>query len=372
MDEPIRLWRAPDAPDWRQARIDRDSYASHERLAAELERVFGAHWLLAGRLDQLRAVGDYCTFEIGGESLLLVNAGEPGIRAYHNVCRHRGRRVVDEGSAGQVRSFRCPYHSWTYGLDGHLRAVADVETFPGLDMAGCGLRPVPVATWQELVFVSFAANGPPLLAYLDVLPDCLAHAFTPAVLVTERVYDLAANWKTALEAFIETNHIASLHPQVARSLEWSGTAVAHFARHSMTAVPAARARDWAARRRGDWRAWIADPAYVEYHYSIFPNVSIHVFLWGLTFLFRALPHPTDPQRCRLDVWAWKRLAPGETPPAKRSMPDAMLGVLEQDYANIPHVQRGVASRGFAGPILGPAESRIGHLHAVLQQVLAPR
>jgi len=164
-------------------------------------------------------------------------------------------------------------------------------------------------------------------------------------------------------------HIATLHPRVGKGLRFDQTAIAHFRRHSLTVVPSIKAPDWPARRTRPWREWLTDATTAELHFSIFPNVTVHLFAWGLTFLFRCLPDRVDPERMRLDVWSWKRLSPGETPPQPLSMPDAMGEVFQQDYDNIPLVQRGVRSRAFDGPRLSLAESRIGHFHAALDDEL---
>src|SRR5262249_55028865 len=125
--------REPGSPDWRSAAIDPTSYTSPACLALEQGRVFARTWLLAGRQDQLAGAGDHFTFEIAGESILVVNAGPAGVKAFYNVCRHRGRRLVDEGTCAQATRFKCPYHNWVYDLEGHLRGVPDAEAFPDLD-----------------------------------------------------------------------------------------------------------------------------------------------------------------------------------------------------------------------------------------------
>lgn len=363
------ILQEPDAPDWRSTVIEGTRYTAPARLAHEQERVFARTWQLAGRTDQLRAPGDYFTFEVAGESIVVVNAGDAGIRAFYNLCRHRGRRLVDEGSCGQASRFKCPYHNWVYGLDGQLRAVPDADAFRDLDRETRGLLPVHADVWQGLVFVNLEANPEPLRNYLDVLTECMAGAFEPGVLVAARTHEFEANWKTVLEAFIETYHIAGLHPQVAKTLKWKDAAIAHFRRHSMTVVPAPKANRWAERRHQHWREWVADPLYLEYHYTVFPNLSVHVFIRGFTFVFRCLPHPTDVERMRMDVWIWKRLREGETPPPPLAMQDAMIEILEQDYANFASVQRGMRSRAFTGPKLNFYESRIGHFHAVMDAYL---
>jgi choline monooxygenase len=364
------LWREEGAPEWRAAGLDGTRYTAPARLAAERERVFARTWQLAGRLDQVAEAGDYFACEIAGEPLLVVRGGDGVLRAFYNVCKHRGRELVACGSSGRLRAVACPYHGWCYDLDGRLRAVPEQAAFPDLDVAAIALDPVAVDVCHGLVFVRLAHDGEPLRDYLAPIGDLLGPALEPAVLVGARSIPLAANWKTGLEAFLETNHIASLHPRVGKGLRFDETALAHFRRHSLTVVPSVKAADWASRRQRPWREWVTDPGSAEVHYSIFPNVTLHLFAWGLTFLFRCTPDAHDPERMVLDVWSWKRLAPGETPPPPLSMPDAMNAVFQQDYDNIPLVQRGVRSRAFRGPTLSVVESRIGHFHAVLDACLA--
>jgi len=301
--------------------------------------------------------------------VLVVNAGPVGLRAYYNVCRHRGRELIEAGTCGHTRSFHCPYHGWTYGLDGRLRGLPDAAAYADLDASGIALHPVSVDVWQGFVFVKLEPGGEPLREYLGGLADCLAVAFDPAVLVAVKTVQVEANWKITLEAFIETNHIASLHPRVGRGLDFDATAIAHLRRHSMTAIPTTQATDWAERRCRPWPDWAADPSTVETHYSIFPNLTVHLFAMGLTFLLRYVPDRRDPERTRLDVWIWKRLGPGETPPPPMSMPDAFGPILQQDCDNVVRVQRGVRSRAFTCPRLNLFESRIGHFHAVVDELL---
>jgi phenylpropionate dioxygenase-like ring-hydroxylating dioxygenase large terminal subunit len=268
-DEAIIL-REPGAPDWRIA-IRGDAYTSPERLRAERERLFPRTWQLAGRVEQVEGPGDHFTCDVAGEPVLVVNTGDEGIRAFYNVCRHRGRQLVGDGPCRPARALACPYHGWTYALDGRLLSAPGFADRPASDL---GLVPVSVAVWDRLVFVHLDADPEPLEGYLGELTAGLAGIFQPAVLVAEKCLDLDANWKTALEAFIETHHITSLHPQVAKALVYDQAAIAHFARHSMTVVPAAKATRWAERRTQGWHEWLRDPAYLEYHYTIFPKAGL--------------------------------------------------------------------------------------------------
>src|SRR5690606_26462242 len=119
-------------------------------------------WLLAGHLSELPEAGDYVTLEAAGERALVIRAADGSLRAFHNVCRHRGSRVVSGESGSCRRSIVCPFHGWTYNLDGSLKNVPAADTFAGLDKSRHGLVPLELEVWHGFVFVRFAAGGPSL------------------------------------------------------------------------------------------------------------------------------------------------------------------------------------------------------------------
>lgn len=350
--------------------ISKECYLAADFLALEQERLFANVWLMAGRTDQLKNSGDYFTFEIGIESILVVNAGKEGLQAFYNVCRHRGRRVVNEGECGNKKSLLCPYHYWSYDLCGALRGVPSFNTFDNLNKADNGLIPVKVDTWQDLVFINMNLAADPLADYLAELKECLEQSFAPSTLVMDRSFEFPVNWKVGLEAFIETYHVAFLHPDYAKASELEETKVACFQHHSISATPSIKANNWPERSKLGWRDWIADRYYMEYYCTLFPNVSVHVLIQGLTAAFRFRPHALDPQKMVMDIWLYQNRSHKKTTAILKAIENGEIPeILAQDFVNFEHVQKGLRSRSFQGPNLNYFESRIAHFHQVLRSYL---
>jgi phenylpropionate dioxygenase-like ring-hydroxylating dioxygenase large terminal subunit len=208
-------------------------YTSEEFFAFEREAIFGREWLCVGRLDQVPGPGDWFAIEIAGEPLLVVRDksgpdGETPLRVLSAVCQHRGM-VVAEGR-GHCSTFRCPYHHWTYGLDGRLLGAPAMERAVGFDKADYGLPSLPVETWNGFVFCCLDPSPPPFAPGLRKLTELLehldlAHAHT---VVGETYTDLPWNWKVMFENFNDGYHAHRLHQGIgdfvpgdnARFLEW--------------------------------------------------------------------------------------------------------------------------------------------------------
>jgi Rieske 2Fe-2S family protein len=208
-----------------QRTLHRDFYVAEEIYARERERVFHREWFCAGREEELPAAGDYVVREVAGESVLVVRTKAGALAAHHNVCRHRGCQLVLDG-VGEARgrfpgAIRCPYHSWTYTLDGALRAAPFLDEDGGLRREELSLHPVAVESWGGFFFLRVApaagADTRPLLAQLGPVPERLAR-YPLAALRTARcaAYDVAANWKVVLENYNECYHCAGVHPELCR------------------------------------------------------------------------------------------------------------------------------------------------------------
>ena len=179
----------------------------------DLERIFMRDWLYACQASELAAPGDYRRFEVAGESVIVVRGEDRQLRALANVCRHRGSRVC-EAASGTARSFVCPYHGWTYGLDGALRAAR--FTPEGFAAAEHGLKTLPVADFHGMVMVSLGDQPPPLAPAherldLPLAPFDLAHTRVAEV----RHYEVDSNWKLAVENYMECYHCGPAHPEYA-------------------------------------------------------------------------------------------------------------------------------------------------------------
>ena len=192
-------------------------YTDPALFEREQERIHRAMWNAACPAADLRATGDYRLVEIAGDSLILVLDAEGGIRAHHNVCRHRGTRLLVVEAGRLAGSIRCPYHAWTYGLDGALRRAPHMDRVEGFAPSDYPLASAACEVWGGVVFVRIAPEGPDLSEQLGPAASRLApwglgrlgSAHTES-------YELKANWKLVVQNFSECLHCPVIHPQLQR------------------------------------------------------------------------------------------------------------------------------------------------------------
>jgi Rieske 2Fe-2S family protein len=190
-------------------------YVSPEIFREEQERIFARHWMCIGREEQIARAGDYFLADVGGESLLAVRDKSGTVHAFYNVCRHRGTRVCEAGSGHLAGSIQCPYHAWTYALDGRLIAARNMDDVAGFDRTNYALHEAAVALFEGFIFVNltpdaqaFAQSFEPLIgrfAQWEISRLETAHAIS---------YELACNWKLVFMNYSECYHCPVLHPQL--------------------------------------------------------------------------------------------------------------------------------------------------------------
>lgn len=185
----------------------------HDELVyrADLEMIWRQGWLFAGHSCQIPEPGDYFTYDVDGDSVILVRADNGEVLAHHNVCRHRGSLICAEPE-GHVNRFICPYHQWTYARDGKLLLWRGMQD--GLDKSELGLRPVHVRDVEGLLFISLAENPPDFSdAYEVIAPVVKPQGFNRAKVARMMDFDVAANWKLVWENNRECYHCNVNHPQ---------------------------------------------------------------------------------------------------------------------------------------------------------------
>jgi len=190
-------------------------FYTHEGLyKAELDRIFGSNWLFAGHVSQISKPGDYFLFEMDGESIIILRNKTGEIKAYANVCRHRGSRICLEPS-GSVKLLRCPYHAWAYDLDGALVSASNMDE--RFDQADYSLQRVNLETIGGLVFICLSDNPPSLAnAKTDLSPALKLYGIEGLKLAAQKSYPIAANWKLAVENYHECYHCGPAHPEYAQ------------------------------------------------------------------------------------------------------------------------------------------------------------
>jgi Rieske 2Fe-2S family protein len=189
-------------------------YTSADVFRKEQDRFFHRMWMCVGRLEDLPSTGSYLTCDVAGASLVVLRATDDGqVRAFHNVCRHRGTRLCAEATGRLAGGIRCPYHAWTYDFDGALIGAPHMDGSPGFRREDFPLGRVRAATWEGFVFVSLAGEGPTLVEHLaDVATRFAAWDMRTLVRAHRVTYDLTANWKLVVQNYNECLHCPTLHP----------------------------------------------------------------------------------------------------------------------------------------------------------------
>jgi len=402
-----------DDPDLGHNIIPAARYTSAEFMRLEWERVWTKVWLLGGRASDMAEPGDYICTAIGNESVLIVRQVDGSIRAFHNVCLHRGNKLRPEG-VGNAEQFQCMYHHWTYGLDGKIECIPDLDTFPQGEPPAGRIPALPCGEWGGFVWFSLNPDVEPLDRYLDPIPRHLdPYRFERMAMTRDITIEWDCNWKASVDAFNESYHVQGIHPQLKWYLDDINIQIDCYARHNRYLIPFATisprvavpssippAIDEIMRKAGmdpaeyegrvsdirrdvqkfkrahgaahgkDYSLLNDDQLTDDYHYTIFPNVTCNTHADDL-MLFRQRPHPIDPDKMFYDIWMFELFPEGEEWPERPRHQlyrhgDKSIGqVLDQDAFNLPTVQKGMHSSAFPGLWLGDQELRIRHFHKVL-------
>ncbi|MCM8745840.1 aromatic ring-hydroxylating dioxygenase subunit alpha [Thermomicrobium sp. CFH 73360] len=200
-------------------------YWDPDLYRSESEEIFARLWMCVGLAASLPQPGDFLTTEVAGEPLLVVRGQDRELRAFLNVCRHRGARLCTEPCGhltGHV--IQCPYHAWSYALDGRLIGAPNMRDAAGFAADAYGLHPIPLAIWHGLIWVNLSDDPPPVESQL--VPPILERFGETETFERYRIgdlavgasitYDVAANWKLVVENFMECYHCAVVHPELSR------------------------------------------------------------------------------------------------------------------------------------------------------------
>ena len=349
----------PKLPDIPAAR-----YINSDFLALEKERLWKRAWLYAGHADQLANPGSWFLTRNTGSPILVVRDLDGTIRAFYNTCQHRGAPLVAETS-GEGRGFVCPYHGWSYKLDGSLIAVRDRRDFVDLDFTCRSLVAVRCETLGQLIFVNEDPEAGALREHLGPMANELdQYQLDRLKFVDSRSYEVQSNVKVLLDAFLEVYHLKSVHQStVDRFLDHRGMFV--------TLWPHGHSRMITPNRRPDWR----DPGTIDMpridtvtevaannnvSYHIFPNFVMPASDTGVPLLQF---WPTSDRSCRV-VSTW--IAPDYDPATENPLWEARKRnwerILYEDLQFAPQIQESLESPGFRGIPLNYQERRIYHWH----------
>jgi len=200
-----------------QKTLPAEAYLSAEVLALEHKRIFSRRWLCVARADEFSKAGDFRVREIGNESVIVVCSQDHQIRAHLNLCRHRGTRICTKDRGTFSRTIQCPYHAWTYGLDGKLVGVPDETQFDDFCRDDYPLHAVECVVWEGFVWINLAEEPEPFeTSFAPVLNKFEAWNMGSLVCGGRRNYEVAANWKLIVQNYSECYHCAVIHPGLTR------------------------------------------------------------------------------------------------------------------------------------------------------------
>ncbi|MGQ9613454.1 aromatic ring-hydroxylating oxygenase subunit alpha [Chloroflexus sp.] len=215
-------------PTFVRASIDRPAYTlpkvwftSPDVFTREQEQIFATQWVCVGRSADIPEAGSYCLIEVAGESLILLRDHDGQIYAHYNVCRHRGARLCTEMQGRFHETIMCPYHAWTYRLDGTLAAARYMQDAPGFRRDDWPLLSAAVAEWDGFIFVSLADRPQPFAeAFAPLIGKFQAWEIARLQRGARITYEVAANWKLIVANYSECYHCPLIHPELVAISPW--------------------------------------------------------------------------------------------------------------------------------------------------------
>jgi choline monooxygenase len=366
LEQIIRSYHA-ETPLAHASTIPASWYVDPRVLELEHRTVFRRAWQVAGRHDDVRAPGDYLTCELpGGEPIVVVRGADRSLRAFYNVCRHHAAAVVTD-SHGSATQFRCPYHGWTYGLDGSLKGTPDFAEVCDFDRSAQGLVPVECDVAEQWVFVRPERDGPGLPAFLG--PALTRHladrGLSSLQWMERRHYTLDCNWKVFVDNYLDGGyHVPHLHKGLDSVLDYTSYAIENGARFCLQSSPLVA--DGAEAATGAVRAGDRAP-----YFWIYPNFMINCY-GGAMDTNLVLPLGVDRTEVLFDFYF------ADVSDARRAHNRASIEVAdriqEEDLAICASVQRGLRSRAYTSGRLSVRREAGEHLfhrllHADLRYTL---
>lgn len=348
-------------------------YDNAEMQRLELERILRPSWQIGCHVSSIPNPGDFVTFDLGPDSIVVLRDRDRRVRAFHNVCRHRGARLLD-GNGRCPGTIVCPYHGWSYGYEGNLLGVPARDSFPGLDRAAHGLKPVRVEVLLGFVFVCLAGDPAPVRAqwapFLEELAPYRFEEMVPLTPVSTEQWDV--DWKVAMDNYLESYHVPVGHPGLNRMFtpdydDQKGASGIARGTSWLKDQPSPR---WGERHYQRLVGTTVDHLPDDYKrcwrfYSALPNLGIDVYPELMDF-FQVLPR--GPGKCAI------RYAIFGLPDERREM--RVLRKLsnrinkqvnDEDRRLCERVQRGLASPSYTPGPLSTIETWMTEFHALLER-----
>lgn len=351
-------------------------YFDADRHRREVATLFRDYPLVVGHVSQVAAPGDFFTHDNTGVPILVVRDHDNRVKAFMNVCRHRGAVVCQTQSGSGARNFACPYHAWVYGTDGSLRAVPDSVGFEDVDKAALGLTPLPVAEKYGFVWVRPSPGGAldiddymgPLGAELEAM-DLANHVrFAPAEGPTPTVVRRRMNWKLMVDTFLEGYHFKYAHPKSVYPLFLNNVPVFdRFEPHIRWVMPKRTILDLDPGATKSWR--LRDHAFVMYY--VFPNTMV-VAVSDHVATFVHYPRSPDEADMLLTVHIPEAPTSGKAVAHWEKNQAMLLEAIDEDFVIGEGMQRGYRSGAQENLTYGRYEQALAWFHDSVNRALAMR
>ncbi len=418
---------SPTRPPARPELVDVERFQDPRVFDAEMTKLWGKVWQIACLLSEVPNTGDYHEYVVGPWSFLVVRTGpaEHDVKAYHNVCHHRGRKV--KTGSGNATQLMCIYHGWTWSLDGHIEHIPERQAFCPFADEDVRLTEVQAEVYKDFVFINPDPQAPPLAGHLAGMADVIEpYRYERMYRWRSMSTTLRGNWKNVVDAFTENYHARTVHPESTPFIEYANPVVRLVDDHSLNVSPfglpdsltygeppdiddALDAMEWALQAFGEDTtavgalrqmaglqpgpglrstlleltkagyqqmgldvSGLTDSQLVDnWHFHVFPNILVNQYSFGY-WLFRV--RPIDSEYSAFDMWYAHRVPDGaDVPPPVETevIPEggSCGGVMDQDFSNIPHQQLGQKSPAFKGCRLSDIEARCRHMHDVIDRYL---
>jgi phenylpropionate dioxygenase-like ring-hydroxylating dioxygenase large terminal subunit len=339
------------------------AWYTDERVAAlECENVLARTWQAVGRMHQVEKPGQYITASVAGEPIVVVRGSDAKLRAFYNVCRHHAMTVMNE-TCGHAPHLRCPYHGWTYNLEGELRGMTEFEGVQDFDRAKNGLVPVLVETWEKFLFVNLDLQASPLRDFLGELVErARPLRFSELKFVERRSYTLDCNWKVYVDNFLDGGyHVPHMHKGLNSVLDYTNYTIENLDRccvqSSPVAVDSQSEANAATTRKGN-RA---------YYFWQYPNFMLN---WYEGYLDTNLVIPLGVSRCEVIFDFYFCDTSAKQMPYIRQSIEVSERVQQEDIVICNSVQRGLGSRAYQAGRLSVRREAGEHLfHRLLARDL---
>jgi phenylpropionate dioxygenase-like ring-hydroxylating dioxygenase large terminal subunit len=406
-------------------------YTSRDFMELENEKLWPRVWNIGAWAAEISEPGDFVTHQLGRESILMVRQPDMTVKAFHNVCPHRGNRLVYDIN-GSLDQFTCTYHGWQFDLGGVVTHVQDEDDFPkGSPCGKLGLSEIPAEEFAGFVWYNMDENCFPLAGFLgDVKTYFDLHNLSEMKRVYYKVCEVDFNWKALHDNFCESYHLPATHPEIGdyfdddyRNTDFELYEVGHNLMKMKGSLPSLRTNEPFALNKkllGDLTTWQLDPAEFEnrghavraalqqqkrklgagkgfdhferlpdawltdaFHFNIFPGTSLTV-LSDVMSLQRCEPHPTDPNKSIYHHWHMALQAnDADLVPSPEGMAEfveverreviygeeTLSEVADQDLERATGQQLGFQSRGFKGAYLSGQENRVQQFHNFIDRYL---